>query len=43
MNWLAYGVLLEVAGVTDEGQRGVTTADLDTLFKAANFEVTPCV
>ena len=38
MGWLSYSALLDVAGVTDDASPGVRQADLDTLFKAANFE-----
>ena len=39
MGWLSYSALLVVAGVTDEKARGCKQVDLDTLFKAANFEI----
>ena len=38
MGWLSYADLMVLSGVTDDACPGVRQADIDTLFKAANFE-----
>eukprot|EP00615_Pteridomonas_danica_P019621 CAMPEP_0114376792 /NCGR_PEP_ID=MMETSP0102-20121206/595_1 /TAXON_ID=38822 ORGANISM="Pteridomonas danica, Strain PT" /NCGR_SAMPLE_ID=MMETSP0102 /ASSEMBLY_ACC=CAM_ASM_000212 /LENGTH=1204 /DNA_ID=CAMNT_0001531211 /DNA_START=1921 /DNA_END=5532 /DNA_ORIENTATION=+ len=39
MGWLSFGSLMEISGITDSTQKGCRQADLDTIFKATNFEV----
>jgi hypothetical protein len=39
MGWLSYCALLESGGVVDPKSKNARQADLDTIFKAANFEV----
>ena len=37
--WLCYADLMELCNITDEEQPGCAQADIDTIFKAANFEL----
>jgi hypothetical protein len=39
MGWLSYGDLMTLAGVTDPDSKACKQTHLDTIFKAANFEV----
>ena len=39
MGWLSYGALMDQAGILDSESASCKQADLDTIFKAANFVV----
>mmetsp|Transcript_20575 Transcript_20575/g.26759 ORF Transcript_20575/g.26759 Transcript_20575/m.26759 type:complete len:1083 (+) Transcript_20575:322-3570(+) len=38
MGWMSYGSLMVASGIQDSTSKGCKEADLDTIFKAANFE-----